>query len=63
MKAHTTFFRAVARCLLLSVVAAFPGLTGGCGDTGQSKPDETTKAKDQEVDAKIKEIHAKKRLP
>jgi hypothetical protein len=62
MKAHSKFFRAVARCLLFSVVMTVLGLTWGCGNA-DAPPDEATKAKIQELEAKVREVHAKKRLP
>lgn len=60
MKVRTKTFRAVAICLSLSVAVAVLVLSGGCG---AGAPDEATKAKMYELDAKVKEVHAKKRLP
>jgi hypothetical protein len=62
MKAHTKFFHAVARCLLFSFALTVLGLTWGCGDAG-APPDEATKAKIQELEAKVREVHAKKSKP
>jgi hypothetical protein len=60
MKAHTKFFHAVATCLMVAVAIAALGLTWGCG---AGAPDEGTKAKMYELDAKVKEAHEKKRKP
>jgi hypothetical protein len=62
MKAHSRFFHAVARGLLFSVAMAVLGLSPGCGDAN-APPDEATKAKIKEVEAKVREVHNKKRLP
>ena len=63
MRAHSTFFSIMARCLSCSVALAVLGLTWGCGDGAQSTPDEATKAKIHEIEVKVKEAHAKKRAP
>jgi outer membrane murein-binding lipoprotein Lpp len=62
MKARTKFFHAVATCLLFAVATSALGLTGGCGDAN-APPDEATKAKIQELEAKVREVHAKKSKP
>jgi hypothetical protein len=64
MKAHSKFFHAVARYLLFSVTMGVLGLTWGCGDAGAPQSgDDAAKAKAQEIQAKVKEVHGKKRLP
>ena len=61
MKAHTKFFHSVATCLMVAVAIAALGLTWGCG--AGAPPDDATKAKMYELDAKVKEVHEKKRKP
>jgi hypothetical protein len=54
----------VARYLLFSVTMGVLGLTWGCGDAGTPQSgDDAAKAKAQEIQAKVKEVHGKKRLP
>lgn len=62
MTARSKFFATATTCLLFSFAMALLGLTGGCGD-GAAPQDEATKAKINDLQAKVREAHAKKRLP
>ncbi len=60
MRARSKGFSIAARSLALLTVVSLLGLVWGC-DGSSSPPDEETKAKIQDMEKKIKEIHAKKR--
>ena len=62
MKPHSKFFRAMATCLFFSVATAVLGVTSGCGEAAPPSG-EAVKAKIEESEAKVKEVHSKKRLP
>ncbi len=62
MRARGKLVSTMATCLVFSLAMSVAGLTGGCGDGSQSPPDEATKAKNLEIEAKVKEAHNKKRL-
>ena len=60
MNLSTRFVHAIATCLLFLFTMAV--VVPGCGETS-APTDEESKAKAQEAEAKVKEVHSKKRLP
>ena len=60
MRAHSKIFTITARSLALLIAVPLLGFVWGC-DGSSSSPSDEEKTKIQDMEKKIKEIHAKKR--